>query len=214
MSDKPISFKAEMVRAIIANTKTQTRRLIEPTSGEMRSGDVVVMSLRSDGPAWRFRPRYRVGDRLYVREHWRANAALDKVKPREMVPPVGIFYEADRRPGERVIAGRFRQGMHMPKWATRLTLHIAAVRVQRLQEITLADVLAEGCPVDPHYFDITLDGSAGPMVRIGPAVWATPRAWYRELWDAINGAGSWDTNPWVAAYTFEAEHCNIAEARP
>jgi len=75
---------------------------------------------------------------------------------------------------------RWRPSIHMPQWASRITLAVEAVRVERLQDIGEADACAEGWPKDEN----------GPIV------------WHSALWDTINGAGSWDANPWVSVTTF------------
>lgn len=91
-------------------------------------------------------------------------------------------------------AGRFRQGMHMPRWASRITLLVTEVRVQRLQEISEADAVAEGG--DPV------------QARMYPEL-GTCRHWFSDLWNSINGPDAWDANPWVAAYTFTVQRGNI-----
>jgi hypothetical protein len=209
MSDKPILFSGPMVRALLNGSKTQTRRVIEPTDKPMAPGQILLMTgPRFGGTAYRFAPRYRVGDRLYVREHWRTFISLDGVAPRELWAPgcgkgAGILYIADNRgmsltaAGERFSGdregdisafGKHRQAMHMPRWASRLTLTVTDVRVERLQDCSEADAFAEGVSASEYW----------------PATMA-----YRDLWDSINGLGAWDENPWVAAYTFTVERGNI-----
>lgn len=196
--------------------KTQTRRVLD-----------LVSSKRSLTPRLE-RPRYAVGDRLYVREHWRCAARWDDTAPRDLTPRgTTIFYECggsasteipagitisgvnygpetgekwivDKAPVAGLLppyAGRFRQGMHMPRWASRITLLVTEVRVQRLQEISEADAVAEGMPRMPDEFaDTTL---------------ATSRYWFRDLWESLHGPGAWALNPWVAAYTFRPILGNI-----
>lgn len=227
MADRPILFSAPMVRALLAGTKTQTRRLM-PDQSLFREG--------ADGPeiwtgfmgwqpiAWALAnrgacgkgvlPRFLVGDRLYVREAWRTWAQYDSVAPRNFTPGTHLAYEATENPNLGDNVGKFRQGMHMPRWASRLTLIVTDVRVQRLQEISEADAIAEGLE---HDIDSDVDGHGR---------WITVESWrgsddlpwdrdpieaYADLWDQLNdtrGYG-WDTNPWVAAYTFEVKHGNI-----
>ncbi len=81
----------------------------------------------------------------------------------------------------------------MPRMAGRLTLEVTGVRIQRLQDISEADALAEGCPAQ------TYEELAG----------MDPRGWFRDLWDSINGTDAWDANPWVVALTFIAHRVNI-----
>lgn len=215
MADLPIPFSAPMVRALLAGTKTQTRRILktQPPEGSRYSG-IHFASNEPDShffntPVGGFKVRQRVreGDRLYVREHWRAEARLDKKPPRDIKTNYpGIKYIATDEPDDFGIEGKFRQGMHMPRWASRLTLIVTNVRVERLQDITEVDAIAEGADISPdHRSQIT----GGPMVKVGPGTYLSPIAWYRWLWNQINGAGSWETNPWVVAYTFEVIKGNI-----
>lgn len=152
-------------------------------------------------------PRYQIGDRLYVREAWRAEARYDWTKPRELRQGVPIYYEAGGG-GEEAIpecAGKLRPGMFMPKWTSRLTLIVEDVRVERLQHISDADAIAEGAIISSM---TGFDG--GVLVEGGsPHIYCAPRTWYRELWDTINGAGAWDANPWIVAYTFRLILGNI-----
>ena len=98
--------------------------------------------------------------------------------------------------------------IHMPRWASRLTLIVTDVRVQRLQDISEEDCIAEG-PPDVNNDPRTISGELQPMVVLSPGRMMTPRAWYHTLWDQINGPDAWDENPWVAAYTFTVHRCNI-----
>jgi len=148
---------------------------------------------------------HAVGDRLWVREAWRTHVSWDVDPPRGVIPAAPIWFEADpfeARMGLDV--GKLRPSMFMPRWASRLTLTVTDVRVQRLQDISEEDAIAEGYPPAEQR-------ATGGIAEIRDAY---PIAWYAWLWDSINGAGSWEANPWVAAYSFKVEHRNIdAEAR-
>jgi hypothetical protein len=236
MADRPILFSAPMVRALLDDRKTQTRRVLT----KLRRFGQILEFERSDTPGynWHFRDRqmrwhdlrhaellsylpFAVGDRLYVREAWRSAAPLDDTSPGEMddllFPP--LRYDADGRVenwrewrGHDV--GRFRQGMHMPRWASRLTLIVTDVRVQRLQEISEADAIAEGLEYD---IDGDVDGDGRHIVieswRAADYLpWLRdPIEAYADLWDQLNGARGygWDANPWVVAVTFTVERRNI-----
>jgi len=173
--DIPILFSAPMVRALLAGTKTQTRRLLKPQPAED-----IGLTL-AENPI-----RFAAGDRLWVREAWRVPAQDDQVKPRDLIPQIA-GYEADCGTGFISATGRLRPGMFMPRWASRLTLHVTEVRVQRLQDISADDAEAEG-----------VDCSGPVAINC-----------YRDLWNQINGAGSWDANPWVVAVSFTVERANI-----
>lgn len=155
-----------------------------------------------------YTPRFAPGDRLWVREHWRTVTSLDSYSPAQMAdlafvagyerPWAPIRYEADGATDNLESCdplGRHRQGMHMPRWSSRLTLTVTDVRVQRSQDISKDDAVAEGCPCQ------TDEELAGMEAR----------GWFRDLWDSLNakrGFG-WDANPWVCAVTFTAHQRNI-----
>lgn len=203
MSDKPIIFSPSMVRALMEGRKTQTRRVIQPErGGDIREGDVLI-SWPADSfvrQSARFRPRIRVGDRLWVREAWRTCEHLDKINPAALPLDNPLYYEADGG-GERVAStGRLRPAIHMPRWANRITLIVTDVRVQRLQEISEADAIAEGA-LRPWTGS---PGTASDDTRTG-------RSEFEALWNSLNaGRGyGWHTNPWVMALTFAVNHGNI-----
>lgn len=219
----PIPFSAPMVQALLREIaepgtgKTQTRRVIDfpgiekvsefaPVATdplgrrvfEMKEGGKHVARPIGRGLVeYHYWPKYAVGDRLYVREHWRTYSTLDGDAPRN-IEGVRVWYEADEGYKPK---SRFRQGMHMPRWASRITLDVTEVRVERLQDIGTADVMAEGIAHEGP-------GYAAP----GHSWLGSPEAAYRHLWDAINGPGAWDANPWVAAYSFIPRLGNIDEA--
>jgi hypothetical protein len=223
MADRPILFSGPMVRALLAGTKTQTRRVIEP--GPMAPpynlrpmpGGMVPISSEDMGVLHYRKPRYRVGDRLYVREAWSGVHAFRNTPPAQresVMAPDGpllredVWFWADGNPD----GGDYekpRPGMHMPRWASRLTLTVTDVRVERLQDISEEDAIAEGIDVydgldaNCHGYRNYLDPD--PV----PKFWPVPVKSYQSLWTLINGPGSWEANPWVAAYTFTVEHGNI-----
>lgn len=206
MSEKPILFSGPMVCALLAGTKTQTRRvlkpqpcirpgLVEPFDG----GPTYWAVFDGDQEAGIVRVPYRVGDRLYVREAWKTSALYDTTAPSALRRDVPIYYLTNDR---LIPVARYRQAIHMPRWASRITLTVTDVRVERLQDISDADAFAEGTPTDAPIAGIEID--------IDGDWWAgAARARYRQLWDQINGPGSWEANPWVAAYTFTVARGNI-----
>lgn len=212
MADRPILFSAPMVRALLAGTKTQTRRELDVFCDEPPAyvEDGMIKALDPDDQPYRWPRTHAVGDRLWVREAWRTFSTFDDEPPRNL-DFVHVWYEADagykpkiRYPHGR---GRYRHGRFMPRWFSRLTLTVTAVRVERLQEISEADAIAEGVERD----------SDGWRDYLMPNTQCCANACdsYRTLWEAINGPGSWEANPWAAAYTFTVEHRNIdAGAQP
>lgn len=210
MADKPIIFSGPMIRALLDGTKTQTRRALKPQpdtgarfSGFERDGHALFTKGSLYGKQ---RLRYAPGDRLWVREAWRTIGTWDDVSPRNLGSIAPIRYEADayiNQPdywqgrSEPVKYGRYRHARFMPRRASRLTLTVTDVRVQRLQEISEADARAEG---------------VSPITEPNDLKWehyAPHGAAFVILWNSINGPGAWDANPWVAAYTFTARRGNI-----
>ena len=190
-----ILFSAPMVRALLAGTKTQTRRVIKP-DGRYRL-DLVCPS--DGGPARC--PQGAPGDRLWVREAWRADVAHDALPPREIPPGSPVFMEASALnwqggPHDGT-PGKLRPGMFMPRWASRILLEVTEVRVERLQDISEADALAEG--VTPQWEP----GMSGRLMEaLGGFSHRPAASAYATLWEEINGAGSWDANPWVFVVCF------------
>ncbi|KAB2776477.1 hypothetical protein F9L00_14170 [Brucella anthropi] len=231
MADLPILFSAPMVRAILREIenpgtgKTQTRRVLTADcDGPPAIVDEGVIIAYDDGyREYRWPNTKAVGDRLYVREAWRVSRMHDQVAPRDLKPrTMTVFFEAggsianqdapgDWKPavwpeiGERPDwAGKFRQAMHMPRWASRITLEVTGVKVERLQDCSREDAIAEGieqsCPeVDPWLWK-----DYGSELDFDDPVLS-----YASLWDSINGPGAWEANPWVAAYIFRPILGNI-----
>lgn len=213
MSDLPILFSAPMVRAILREIeqpgtgKTQTRRILGKT-GHCNIFELGVWAdsyvLDPGNISWRERDTpYAVRDRLWVRESWRCEARYDALSPAQF-RSVPIYYAADPNPrdSEPGCAGRLRASMHMPRWASRLTLIVEDVRVQRLQEISEEDAIAEGVECD----------SDGWRDYLMPATQccASAKDSYRTLWGSINGEKHpWSSNPWIVAVTFRPILGNI-----
>ena len=208
MKERPILFNAPMVRALLAGTKTQTRRVVKlPVVGAEGSVSEVVPSLLPNrGDLWDFRrmldnpmavrcPYGQPGDRLWVRETFRGCRAYEV----QGYPPKDwgnkpIWFEADGAPPGRPDqwASRSRPSIHMPRWASRITLEITRVRVETLQDIDLADALAEGISdTGALILDSAGNEQGGPIAE------------YAVLWEQINGPGSWDANPWVWVIEFK-----------
>jgi len=145
-------------------------------------------------------PYGKEGDRLWVREAWAVHGVLyDDLAPRDIhaSTPRGCWEDGDSiwfaADGEMPLAwqgkcqpeqrGKWRPSIHMPRWASRITLEITGVRVERLQDISLGDCMAEGCPF-PNIAKET-----------------DPIEWFAELWESINK--HWDANPWVWVVEFK-----------
>lgn len=177
MTEHPIIFSAPMVRAILDGRKTMTRRLLKPQPQED-----IGLWLAERKPA-----RWTRGDRLWVRETWRTLQKWDDDPPRRLMADIDkIDYAADGFPRNPLWAwGRTRASLHMPRWASRITLLVTDVRVERLQDITRGDCMTEGCPF-PNIAQET-----------------DPVGWFCELWTHLNGADAWERNDWVSVTKFE-----------
>lgn len=199
-----------MVRALLYGRKTQTRRVLNPQPGDDidNAGDGVTIIDMATGQEIRI--RFAEGDRLYVREEWFTTPAYDDQKPADMGGDQPVMFKADgatvnwaEADGSRV--GRRRAGMHMPRWASRLTLIVTDVRVERLQDCSEEDAIAEGI----IEYEPTEEEPAEFAYVDGGDIWNNARSAYAALWNSINGADAWEANPWVVAVTFTVEQRNI-----
>lgn len=190
MSERPILFSGPMVRAILEGRKSQTRRIAKLTaSGNVKEprghrrwhpGDPEVVAACPYG---------RAGDRLWVREAWAQRLDRDHLNGTQLYA-AGVreaWYWADGpgrccRTGCAGAAGRVRTARFMPRWASRITLEVTGVRVERLQDISEADALAEGVEIT-----VRENGALEP---------------FRSLWKSINGHESWSANPLVWCVSF------------
>ena len=125
-----------------------------------------------------------------MRETWAAPHAYDHLPPRLIPRDARIHYAATEERGGLLC----RPSIHMPRWASRITLEITGVRVERLQDISCHDALAEGIPRTRDGFGMP-DGSHFHC--------DDPRQSYYSLWEAINGPGSVAANPWVWVVEFQ-----------
>lgn len=212
MAERPIIFSSAMVRAILEGRKTQTRRMLkdhgllaryEPT-GEVVDyyGTGKTCGARLKDTTYVIPCGYVPGDVLWVRETW-----CDPIGERELV------YRADQRPVDDAEELRMRRAgiksdapwrspIHMPREFSRITLRVTDVRVQRLQDISEEDAVAEG-------IRLMRDGGGTWVGREGPGPmvtpWPTAREAFSDLWDTINAKRGhpWESNPWVVAISFE-----------
>jgi hypothetical protein len=187
--DRPIIFSAPMVRALLDDRKTQTRRLAtSPLS------------------------RTQAGDRLWVREAWQLHSrAADLCTVVYGASANTSWTEMHERFPDHLAAGRqakpfqsgLRPSIHMPRWASRLTLIVEGVKVEPLNDINEADALAEG--VDPWPLGGWFE-AGGMQVR---AATVPMRTRFAVLWSHLHGSGAWSANPHVVAVTFRVIRGNI-----
>jgi hypothetical protein len=201
-----------MVCALLEGRKWQTRRILKPQPVAYQNEYCTRLrffnrdgSLRGDaspdGPkpvgAALFAP-YAEGDRLWVRETWEVADNGHEEWP--IYRATGD--ELQQRPPTRELS-RWRPSIFMPRWASRLTLDVTDVRVQRVQDISDDDALAEGCvPTSNGAMWLPFKGSPHPAAH-------SPVGAFHQLWMLVNGNASWSANPWVVAVSFHVRQANI-----
>lgn len=201
MKSRPILFSAPMVRALMAGTKTQTRRpLRDGTWLDPKEGVIRMCSVGNGVTGFQSVacPYGVPGDQLWVRESFIHEPADYVWEASVSIPcrPASTVYRADCK-GDSRGAG-WTSPMFMPRSLSRITLELTDVRVERLQDISEADALAEG--VTPKWEP----GCSGRLMEaIGGFSFRPAASAYADLWEQINGAGSWDANPWVWALSFK-----------
>lgn len=180
--------------------------------------------------------KVRPGDRLWVREAWRVTGRHDAVKPRDLPPrTMTVAFAAGGSmgnseggwthdphypdcPENAKFLGKLRPGMFLPRWASRLTLDVTAVKMEPLQNISEADAIAEGIePVDREgyprgwkSYEHYPDGTPHPHA-VAPN--KSPVTSFRELWQWLHGHKSWDENPELVAMSFQVRQANIDEMK-
>lgn len=209
----PILFSTSMVQAILEGRKSQTRRIVKPQPVQQVMGGGPFEAMKSlgisDDPlGWTWKgtrwmpwpesilnmsPYGKTGDRLWVRETW---AYVDFAGEDN-----GYVYRATDPDWETTEEWRWRPSIHMPKAAARIWLEVTEVRVERLQEISEEDAIAEGVEtmsIDRVKCYRDYGGDDGEDTWIG-----SPTISFETLWQSINGAESWEQNPFVWVIKFK-----------
>lgn len=235
MKSRPILFNGPMVQAILDGWKTVTRRIIKLPPGIVPSdvaltriqdgfldGQRPVFGIGDEPNAFSMRCPYgQSGDRLWVRETWR----IDGLSRRGALEigrrhTDGLSFRADMEGDRSCDDCPWIPSIHMPRWASRITLEIVRVRVERLQDITNGDAKLEGadCMQELPGFNVethqcghcgkTWDKHIGHVLVCPPAGsgklfdrW-THRGHFANIWESIYGPGSWEANPWVWVVEF------------
>lgn len=185
-NDIPMLFKGPLVRALLNGTKTMTRRVVKPRKDTQLGCELAPHELAGEinGGNYENSP-YRPGGRIWVKE-----------THRKIIGQTGGWIETDYRAtydhGYRLgdligCSGKWTPSIHMSRDASRINLEIAAVRVEKLQQICVEDVYAEG----------TCEWAAGETDK-----WPNPVRSFQALWESNYGPGSWERNPWVYAISF------------
>lgn len=220
MKERPILFSGPLVPPILVDAKTQTRRLVtpQPETAPLPREEWGRERGLAPLPAWLFPFRRRsdeesnyaircpygtAGDRLWVKETWQTVESLDDVRPIQLAERVPIRYVADGavRGLVREPWGKTRVSIHMPRFASRVTLEVVKVRLERLQDITEQDAKAEG--VRSFFAQFPNIGREQRITSGERAIDAPFRASFACKWDEINGdRGLWKSNPWVWVVEF------------
>jgi hypothetical protein len=200
--ERPILFSGQMVRALLDGSKTQTRRPVKGFALELLKTDNFTpeyVALPENGNS----PYGYAGDRLWVRETfqgpmweegtWDADTDYHSPKFCEYradggALPEYVDFEDNLHQG-------WKPSIHMPRWASRITLEVTGMRVERLQDISDRDCIAEGIGLNPSAEGIPMTAPEGETM---------PRAAYRALWDSLAARGAdWQANPWVWVVEFK-----------
>lgn len=201
MTDRPILFSAPMIKALREGRKTQTRRVLKPQPEPFMVDDKpceVALEHYEHDPLPRVRlgrvitkqeVRFAVGDRLWVRETFSGAHELRHLPPRDWCSP--FWYWADGNPDDGDWT-KPKPGIHMPRWASRLTLVVSSVKIERLQDISLLDAMAEGCEIRQMWL-FGMEGEERRQVGVRS---------FQSVWENVNGADSWRSNPFVVAVSF------------
>lgn len=205
MKERPILFSAPMVRAIMEGRKTQTRRVVKPQPTFERVecyGDSWAWAKGKDnfsgvtteqltGPAGLLhetRCPFRKGNKLWVKETY---GPCDG----------GFCYRASEAEGVKPEDGKWHPSIFMFREASRITLEITEVRVERLQEISARDCVEEGIDFKKHECECD---TCARSTKLCPATSSSLIMEYSELWDSINRKKyPWAKNPWAWAITFK-----------
>ena len=208
MKERPILFSGPMVRAILDGRKTQTRRVVKPQIVKPSGwGSVLGQGFgfiddgryAENGDHLIFRCPYgSPGDRLWVRETWYIDDSrfkkIAKKRPK-WLEPLDLYFRADGECCKQIPECQcadvgptpWRSSIHMPRWASRVTLEVVGLRVERIQDISEEDARAEGVADTPRVEGV-----------------AACRRLFGELWDSTNAKRgfSWKKNPWVWVVEF------------
>ncbi|EAM8673193.1 hypothetical protein BL252_06445 [Salmonella enterica] len=216
MKERGMIFNGEMVRAILDGRKTQTRRIMKnQPAGDYPETPALI---RNVGTGFQWHGLYgessifncplgSIGERIWVRETFRVHSRASDVATLVYRASVRNSWteQTHRVPvavcNKPAIPEKWTPSIHMPRWASRITLEITDVRVERVQDISQIDAIAEGGPPDhPSFSKISRE--------MGFSDW--PRSWFAQTWWGIYGREAWNTNPWVWVIEFKRVEGGVA----
>ena len=216
--DHPIIFSSPMVRALLQNRKTMTRRIAWRSETDRKYMSFVcdgekppslsrsAKGLVALGGVYWLRPspwqKVKPGDRLWVRETW--NGYTERVLGSREGCRIMAYRVSDE--DDYYKGMKWRSPIHMRRSDSRLTLVVTATKIERLQDISNQDAISEGCECVS-----VLDNqdASGYRMAEGTALTGSPISAFEEYWTALHGPGSWDANPEVVALTFTVRKTNI-----
>lgn len=224
MRSRPILFSAPMVLRLLDGSKTKTRRAVKgkplrwinwfsdednnDKPGFLEDGHsgpglyAYSLNYPDEGCALLVCPHGAPGDRLWVKETWATEKRYDKRPPSRVPKTARVHYLADG--SKPAWSGRTRVSIHMVRWASRITLELTDVRVERLTDISEVDASAEGIQrLATTKRNGWPTGGFWGIEGVTDTDWRDPRDAFCQLWESINGPGSWAENPWVWALTFK-----------
>lgn len=208
MKERPMLMTPENAQKCHDGTKTMTRRTVKPqptgdvewygyhhSGREQDCGFYPMKGNPKDIDCWEQADGSKLvcpygvgGDRLWFRETW----CQDSRGGRMPNGQDAVFYRGSM-PDQAIWQGFWKPAIHMPRWACRTVGEIVSVQVERLQEITEADAQAEGCENRHDVFHAAIQSSIDNVYRRN----------FAQLWESINGPGSWGLNPWVWVIEFK-----------
>jgi hypothetical protein len=197
IKERPMLFSSPMVQAVVSGNKTQTRRVVKLPKKARWGTDYDGQVVFDDGSTFgcemavdEMSCHYgRIGDRIWVRETFSAVVNIGTDKNGDTAKDLFSYnYKADLT---APIGGYWKSPIHMPRAASRILLEIIDVRVERLHDISKQDAIAEG-----------IKTQTGMYCGVSLAYYSPIDA-YKDIWESINGAGSWSKNPWVYVIDFK-----------
>lgn len=218
--DHPVPFSDAMVRALLAGEKHQTRRLLkvpkwsDSEPQDIRALDNGVFARDKKTRRWRQMPLPVIGDRMWVREAWRPRGADDRDLSKQNEIMSGCTSADDimfrcRATQKYVEMFRWWPPMFLPRWASRITLKVKEVRVQRLHDMSTADAITEGLINDQHAGQVAKTLNCDWTYE-GAGMRGSPIAVFAHLWDSLHKApNDWEGNPYVVATSFSVKQVNV-----
>ena len=224
MKERPILFSGAMVRAILSGQKTQTRRVVKCESFRRTSGMLDYnWNVKTGQHLWLLDDEYKPcpygqpGDRLWVRENgWERPERTPQMMREGADTWASYYFDADGISDDEADAFKAfgfkrRPSIHMPRWACRIVLEIVSVRVERLNEISEADAMAEGIQCEERIIETRYEAGQHNEVtadmyhvdgKRSDAHYSAGEC-FQSLWESINGPESWNANTWVWVVEFK-----------